>query len=181
MAKHLMVDLETLAVSPNAVVLSLGAVHFNPYGNGYGDKIYMRIDIDDQDKMNREIDPNTIDWWAKQNPKVVEEAFNPEDRIPLAEAIDRFHKFAWGCDAFWSHGSIFDLVILENIYRQLGKPLPWKFWQIRDTRTIFDLGLNPDMPKDNLHDALQDAIRQSVGVQNVYRKLREHRISKDKI
>jgi hypothetical protein len=42
---------------------------------------------------------------------------------------------------------------------------------LRDTRTLFDLGIDPEMPKGNKHDALQDAIRQAVGVQNVYAKL----------
>lgn len=172
MAKHLMVDLETMAVSPRSVVLSLGAVHFNPYGNGYSDKLYMRINIDDQDALGREIDPNTLDWWAKQDKAVMEEAFSPEDRVPLKEAMDRFHKFAWGCDAFWAHGSIFDIAILEDLYKQLEKPVPWQFWQIRDTRTLFDLGWDPDMPQGSKHDALQDAIRQSVGVQNIYTKLK---------
>ncbi len=172
MPRHLMVDMETMAVSPSAVVLSLGAVHFNPYGNGYGDKLYLRFDLDDQDKLNREIDPNTLDWWAKQDPKVMEEAFSPDNRVPLKEAMDQFHKFAWGCDAFWAHGSLFDIAILEDLYRQIEKPVPWQYWQIRDTRTIFDLGWDPDMPQASKHDALQDAIRQSVGVQNVYAKLK---------
>jgi exodeoxyribonuclease VIII len=171
MAKHLMVDMETMAVSPNAVVLSLGAVHFDPYGIGYTDSLYFRIDIDDQDALGREVDPNTITWWSSQDPAVMEEAFSPDNRIPLVDAIDQFHRFAWGCSAFWSHGSTFDLVILENIYSQLNKPLPWNYWQLRDTRTLFDLSLDPDMPQDSKHDALQDAIRQSVGVQNIYRKL----------
>ena len=30
MAKHLMVDLETLATTPNATILSMGAVTFDP-------------------------------------------------------------------------------------------------------------------------------------------------------
>ena len=171
MAKHLMVDMETMAVSPNAVVLSLGAVHFDPYGTGYSDSLYFRIDIDDQDALGREVDPNTITWWYSQPPEIMEEAFSPKDRIPLVEAMDRFHKFAWGCSAFWSHGATFDLVILESIYCQLNKPLPWNYWQLRDTRTLFDLGHDPDMPQGSKHDALQDAIRQSVGVQNIYRKL----------
>lgn len=175
MAKHLMVDMETMAVSPNAVVLSLGAVHFDPYQEGYTDSIYFKIDLDDQDHLGREIDPNTLDWWAKQDPVIMEEAFSPNDRISLVEAMDRFHKFAWGCNAFWSHGATFDLVILENIYKQLSKPLPWNYWQLRDTRTLFDLGWDPEMPKGNKHDALQDAIRQSVGVQNIYKKLNENR------
>jgi exodeoxyribonuclease VIII len=171
MAKHLMVDMETLAVSPSAVVLSLGAVHFDPYSTGYGDSIYFRIDLDDQDTLGREVDPKTIDWWSKQDPAIMEEAFSLDNRIPLVDAIDQFHRFAWGCSAFWSHGATFDLVILENIYRQLNKPLPWNYWQLKDTRTLFDLGHDPEMPQGSKHDALQDAIRQAVGVQNIYRKL----------
>ena len=167
-----MVDLETMAVTPRAVVLTLGAVHFNPYGNGYGDKLYLRLDLDDQDKLNREIDPNTLDWWAKQDPKVMEEAFSPDNRVKLVDAMEQFKKFAWGCDAFWAHGSLFDIAILEDIFRQIQMPVPWNYWQVRDTRTIFDLGWDPDMPQASKHDALQDAIRQSVGVQNVYSKLK---------
>jgi len=173
MAKHLMVDMETMAVSPSAVVLSLGAVHFDPHSDDIGDTLYFKIDLDDQDKLNREIDPNTIEWWSKQDPKIMEEAFSPNDRISLSNAIDRFHKFAWGCDAFWSHGATFDLVILENIYKQLGKPLPWNYWQLRDTRTLFDIGFKAVMPQAGKHDALQDAIRQAKGVQSVFEQLRE--------
>jgi hypothetical protein len=172
MTKCLMVDLETLATGPNAAILTLGAVHFNPYSQGYTDKIYFRIDLDDQDALNREVDTNTLEWWGKQDPTIMEEAFSPDDRIPLIDAIDKFHKFAWGCSTFWSHGATFDLVILENLYRQLGKPLPWNFWQLRDTRTLFDLGYDPDMPQGGKHDALQDAIRQAIGVQNMYAKLK---------
>jgi exodeoxyribonuclease VIII len=171
MTKALMLDLETMATGPNATVLTLGAVTFNPWGNGYSDKLYFRVDIDDQDALGREVDPVTLDWWSKQSPATMEEAFSPNDRIPLKEAVDRFHKLAWGCDTFWSHGATFDLVIMENLYKQLGKPLPWNFWQLRCTRTLFDLGWDPDMPKANKHNALEDAIRQVAGVQNIYRKL----------
>jgi exodeoxyribonuclease VIII len=172
MAKHLMVDLETMAVTPRATILTLGAVHFNPHGNGIGEQLYFRIDIDAQDALGREVDPNTLDWWSKQDPAIMEEAFSPDNRLPLDEAVDKFHKFAWGCDAFWSHGAVFDLIIIEDLYRQMGRVLPWQFWQCRDTRTLFDLGFDPDMPQGGKHDALQDAIRQAVGVQNMYTKLK---------
>lgn len=173
MAKHLMVDMETMAVSPRTVILSLGAVHFDPFSDEIIDEIYFKIDLDDQDKLGREIDPNTLDWWAKQDPVIMEEAFSPDNRIPVLEALDKFHKFAWGCDKFWSHGATFDLVILEDLYRQHNKPLPWSYWQLRDTRTLFDLGFDPCMPKESKHDALQDARRQAVGVQNVFSQLRK--------
>lgn len=173
MAKHLMVDMETMAVSPRTVVLSLGAVHFDPMSDEILDELYFKIDLDDQDRLGREIDPNTLDWWAKQDPAIMEEAFSPDNRIPLIEAMDRFHKFAWGCEAFWSHGATFDLVILEDIYRQLNKPLPWNYWQLKDTRTLFGLGIDPAMPKGNKHDALADAHRQAIGVQNVFSHLKK--------
>lgn len=168
-----MVDMETMAVSPRTVILSLGAVHFDPFSDEIIGEIYFKIDLDDQDKLGREIDPNTLDWWAKQDPQIMEEAFSTDNRIPVIEALDRFHKFAWGCEKFWSHGATFDLVILEDLYRQLKKPLPWNYWQLRDTRTLFDLGFDPAMPKDNKHDALEDARRQAIGVQNVFSQLRK--------
>lgn len=163
--------METMAVTPDAVVLTLGAVHFDPLTDGITDSIYFRLSIDDQEALGRSIDPNTLEWWSRQDPVIMEEAFSSEDRIPLTEAMDRFHKFAWGCDRFWSHGAKFDLVMIENILRQLDKPLPWNYWQLRDTRTLFDIGFDPEMPKGGKHNALEDAIRQAVGVQNVYRKL----------
>lgn len=173
MANHLMCDLETMAVTPRAVVLTLGAVKFDPFTDTIYDELYLKFDIDDQDKLGRDIDPNTLDWWAKQDAKIMEEAFTPDGRIGVEDAITTFHKFARGCDKFWSHGSVFDIMILEDLFRQLKKPLPWNFWQIRDTRTLFDLG-NPNMPKDGLHNALEDAKRQALGVQNIYRQLNKN-------
>ena len=171
MATHLMVDLETLAVTPKAVILTIGAVRFDPLHQGHTDEFYVRVSMDDQDQMGREIDPNTLEWWSKQDPEIMEEAFDERDRIPLSEAIEQFHKFAWGCDAFWSHGATFDLVMLEDVYRTFKKPLIWNYWQLRDTRTLFDLGFNPDLSKLEKHNALKDAINQANSVQNVMRQL----------
>ena len=44
--------------------------------------------------------------------------------------------------------------------------------EVRDTRTIFDIGINPNRPPVLKHHALEDAWNQAVGVQNVYKKLR---------
>jgi hypothetical protein len=89
--------------------------------------------------------------------------------------MDRFHKFAWGCDKVWSHGAVFDIVIIEDLLRQMGRTEPWKFWNCRDTRTLFDLA-DPDMPQAAKHNALEDAKRQAIGVKNVMRKLGRSRI-----
>jgi hypothetical protein len=51
--------------------------------------------------------------------------------------------------------------------------LSWNYWALRDTRTLFDLGFDPKMPQNSKHDALQDAIRQAIGVQNVYAEIKK--------
>jgi len=171
MARHLMVDLETLATSPDAVILTIGAVTFDPASNKIFDKLYYRVDVESCDRLGMTVNDDTVEWWSKQAADVQTEAFAEDNRVPIEEVIEKFHKFAWSCDAFWSHGATFDLVILDCYYRKLNKVPPWNFWQIRDTRTLFDLGYDPEMPKEGLHNALEDASRQAVGVQTIYRKL----------
>jgi len=171
MAKHLMVDLETLATSPDAVILTIGAVLFDPYSTRIFDKFYTRVDIDSCDKLGMRVDDSTIEWWGKQSKQAQDEAFSEENRLHIEEAIEKFHKFAWNSEAYWSHGSIFDINILESYYRKLNKATPWQFWQIRDTRTIFDLGYDPELPKVTAHNALEDANAQAIGVQTVMRKI----------
>ena len=52
MARHLMVDLETLATSPNATILTIGAVTFDPASNKIFDKLYYRVDVDSCDRLD---------------------------------------------------------------------------------------------------------------------------------
>ena len=63
-------------------------------------------------------------------------------------------------------------MICERLFRQIGKAIPWSFWEVRDTRTLFDLGIDPNRPPVLKHHALEDAWNQAVGVQNVFRTLR---------
>jgi hypothetical protein len=56
----------------------------------------------------------------------------------------------------------------------VNKAIPWKFWEIRDVRTAFDIGINPNMPPVTAHHALEDAVNQAIGIQNVYRTLQNY-------
>ena len=170
MAQHLMVDLETLDVKPTSTILTLGAVRFDPYNEQPMKELYLRVDIDSQDKLGCTVSDSTLKWWNEQDTNVMEEAFNPLNRIPIKEAMNQFHALAWGCSHFWSHGSTFDIMILQNIYDKLERAYPWNFWEVRDTRTLFELA-DPEMPQELKHNALADAQRQAIGVRNVYRKI----------
>lgn len=168
-----MVDLETLATTPNTVVLTLGAIKFNPKTKEEPfDPIYLRLTIDDQtEQYNRFIDPATIEWWGNQDQAVQDEAFGEEDRVSMSEAIDQFHKWCWGSNAIWANGSIFDVAILEHMYRQLERVPAWNYYNIKDVRTMFGLGIAHGMDKADLHNALADAYQQAKGIQNVYAEL----------
>jgi hypothetical protein len=69
------------------------------------------------------------------------------------------------------------LIILEWYFRKIGKAIPWSFWEARDTRTLFDIGINPQRASVTAHNALADAIDQAKGVQTVYQTLRTSTMS----
>jgi DNA polymerase III epsilon subunit-like protein len=171
MAKHLMVDLETLATTPNAAILTIGAVTFDPNSTKIYDEFYRRVELESLESLDTYIDDGTLEWWSKQDQAAQDEAFDPEGREPIQNVLGDFYKFCMGSTRFWSHGAAFDIVILEYYFRKINKPFPWNFWDVRDTRTIFDLGMDPEMPQANKHNALEDARRQAIGVQNMFKKL----------
>jgi hypothetical protein len=172
----IMIDMETLDVLPTATILTIGAVKFDPFGDELNDpkmeKFYVRVDVDSCDKIGCTVSQSTLDWWASQSQAAQDEAFDPNNRIDIVDAMNQLYKFCWGAKRVWSHGAGFDVVICERLFRTLGKAIPWSFWEVRDTRTIFDLGINPHRPPVLKHHALEDAWNQAVGVQNVYKTLR---------
>lgn len=169
---HLMLDFETLAASSEAAILTMGAVKFDPNGDETMEEFYYRIDLDSCVDIGLEINEDTINWWAKQSKEAQDEAFSDDGRITIAEAFDNLTDFCHNVTKVWSNGATFDIVICETVYNRLNKKIPWKFWDIRDCRTMYDLGIDPKLPKITAHNALADAKAQAIGVQNVSRILR---------
>lgn len=177
MAKtDVMIDLETLATSPDAAILTIGAVRFDPFGDDINEpdceKFYVRVDLDSCDRIGLITNDDTIAWWAQQSKEAQDEAFSPDNRIDIVDAMNQLYKFCWGAKRVWSHGAAFDVVICEHIFNKIQKAVPWKFWEVRCTRTLFDIGIDPKRPPVLKHHALEDAWNQAVGVQNVYKRLR---------
>lgn len=165
-----MVDLETLDTSPNAVILTLGAVKFDPKSNFISDEtLSIRFSIEDQTQLGRTISDSTLEWWANQPKETQDIAFSDDGRISVVDAVEQFHRFVWGAERIWSQGS-FDINILENLYRSLQRPFSWSYWQIRDSRTLFDF-VDGELDRSQHHDALQDAIAQAKGVQTALKKI----------
>lgn len=176
MNTDIMIDLETLATTPDATILTIGAIRFDPFGDDVRDptcdKFYVKVDIDSCDRIGLVTHEDTIAWWGNQSKEAQEEAFSTDGRIDIVDAMNQLYKFCWGAKRVWSHGAGFDIIICEHIFRKIGKAIPWNFWQVRCTRTLFDIGIDPQRPPVLKHHALEDAWNQAVGVQNVFKTLR---------
>ncbi len=184
---HIMIDLETFGIDPGCAVLSIGAVIFDPTSTAKSFKpnkkqdecFYAIIDLQSCLDFGCHVSGSTINWWMQQNPDALRELIkNPK---PLDTVLRDFnHWFRMQDGVYpWSHGSGFDIVLLEELFRLIqkkginGKP-PWKFFNIRDTRTLFDIaGVDPDRSKGTHHNALDDAINQARAALKAFEKIRK--------
>lgn len=168
-----MLDLETLGTRPDCVILTLGAVKFNPYTKeDPGPGLYLRINADEQIARGREVQEDTLAWWMKQDEEVREEALGEEGRVSVEDMYKQLNKFLVGVNNIWAQGPVFDIAILENLYRQYGWPTPWQYWQISDSRTLFKVHGDPRKAgRAAAHNALADCVYQAQGVQEIFCKL----------
>jgi hypothetical protein len=59
---------------------------------------------------------------------------------------------------------------MEHLYTSIGKPYAWQYWQVRDSRTLFDF-VDGNLDRTKHHDAVEDAIAQAEAVQRALRKI----------
>ena len=177
MANDIMIDIESLDTTPNCVILTIGAVRFDPKGSGVVERLELRPTVEDQTEIyNRSINEDTLRWWSEQSPEALEEAMGDNGRMPFKECMEILYKFCWNRRAVWSNGASFDCVVMEHAWRQTSdkpNPIPWPFWTVRDTRTLYEItGVSlKDGGHNTSHKAVEDAERQAIVVQKAYTKL----------
>lgn len=182
---HLMIDLETLGLQNDAAILSIGAVYFDIETGDLGDTVHVGI-LPENNNLYGRIDPNTVMFWLSQ-PEEARSRISKiaQDGVSLPVALAKLKNFCYGCSnpgklQIWSNGANFDTVLLENAYRRYDIQPPWNYWQVRDVRTIVELGralIGYDPKHENPfdgteHDALADAIHQATYVSDIYRAMR---------
>jgi hypothetical protein len=180
MANDIMIDLESLDTSPYCVILTIGAVRFDPKGSGVVEKLELRPTIEDQTEVhNRIINEDTLRWWSEQSPEAMEEALSDHGRISFRDCMVELYKFCWNRRAVWSNGAAFDVVACETGMRQTltdyPNPIPWPFYTVRDTRTLFEIAnvklKDAKYGTKTTHKAVEDAEHQAIVVQDAYKKL----------
>lgn len=163
---HVMFDLETFGTKPGSVLRSIGAAAFDPETGVVGQTFYRNIDRASCEAVGLKVDPNTEAWWAKQSREAQQALL--ADPKPLASVASDFHAFfkQVGGAKIWCQGANFDSVLWEAAVAAVWPSksfMPWKFWNVRDTRTVYDIaGFDPDsISRDGTyHDALADSLHQ---------------------
>jgi len=174
MTTHAMIDLETLGTTPDCAVLTIGGVKFDPnLIHKPTQEFYYRFEVNEQLDKGRTTLESTLEWWGKQDEEVREEALGDGNRTPVIEVLQALNKWCVGIDAVWCQGPAFDICILENLYRQYDHHIPWAFWKIKDSRTLF--GIMPKDPRKEFdfaaHNALEDCKVQAICVQHTIKEL----------
>ncbi|MBA8592350.1 3'-5' exoribonuclease [Escherichia coli] len=175
---HLSVDLETMGKNPDAPIISIGAIFFDPQTGDMGPEFSKTIDIDTAGGV---IDRDTIKWWLKQSREAQSAIMT--DEIPLDDALLQLREFIDENSGeffvrVWGNGANFDNVILRRSYERQGIPCPWRWSNDRDVRTIVELGKAIDfdartaIPFEGVrHNALDDARYQAKYVSAIWQKL----------
>jgi hypothetical protein len=175
---EVMLDLETLSTRGHATILAIAAIKFNSKTPVVDleimDTFFEKVKINSCMNLDMHIDEKTVKWWKEQDSKIYDEMFG-EPRDELKNVLEKFRKWFGNCEKIWSHGATFDIPILSEAYSRCGLEVPWKFWNARDTRTLFDIAniRNKDLPSDNAHHPVHDCWRQIYGVKEAFIRLRK--------
>ncbi|EFA5470833.1 TPA: exonuclease [Escherichia coli] len=175
---HLMIDLETMGKNPDAPIISIGAIFFDPQTRDMGPEFSKTIDLETAGGV---IDRDTIKWWLKQSREAQSAIMT--DEIPLDDALLQLREFIDENSGeffvqVWGNGANFDNTILRRSYERQGIPCPWRYYNDRDVRTIVELGEAIDFDartaipfEGERHNALDDARYQAKYVSAIWQKL----------
>ena len=175
---HLMIDLETMGKNPDAPIISIGAIFFDPQTGDMGPEFSKTIDLETAGGV---IDRDTIKWWLKQSREAQSAVMT--DEIPLDDALLQLREFIDENSGeffvqVWGNGANFDNTILRRSYERQGIPCPWRYYNDRDVRTIVELGKAIDFDartaiqfEGERHNALDDARYQAKYVSVIWQKL----------
>lgn len=162
---HIMLDLETMGTRPDAAIVAVGAVHFDPKEKTILDKFYKPVDLASSMRYGGTVDADTVKWWLQQSEDARKEIYRRAYELPdVLTQFSLWVRFIGISDTIkmWGNGAAFDNVVLRSAYGMVEFPPPWLFRGDRCFRTVkatYSL-----LEKDSTgihHNALDDAVWQA--------------------
>jgi hypothetical protein len=154
---RVMVDIETLGLTRDAAIISLGAVRFD--AGKLGTTFHRQISLASNNRHDRHIDEDTWNWWTED--RGAEESFL-RDGDTLEAVLSDFAEWYGEAAEVWANAPSFDCEALEHAYDQIDSPEPWDFYEERCYRTLSALPVAPELEmQGEEHNALDDAFHQA--------------------
>lgn len=170
---NFMIDLETASKRPDAVILSIACVKFDPRApidTNVPDEYVFSFNVKPE-QPGRHLDADTVAWWLTSAPDHARRVAW-SGSVSLKYVLQRLVDFLGPKPIVWAQGAAFDIPILEDAFAQADVRVPWAYYDVRDTRTVYDLAGDDRRLQDVDHEAVLDAIKQCFRVQeNVQRLL----------
>src|SRR5689334_2386965 len=110
MAQHCMIDLETLGTGPEALIVSIGAVKFDPADDeAKWDCFHVAIEPSSAQRAGLKIDASTVMWWLAEERASARSAMLDMRLVDVASALEGFAMW-YGVDSLptWGNGAAFD-------------------------------------------------------------------------
>lgn len=176
---EIMLDLETLDTRPGAVILSIGAVLFDPQSEELGAELHTVISRPHSEALGLTVSADTEAWWAKQSEQAKETlrmASSPEAVEPrvACEQFNTLVKMAAGGASkarIWGNGSDFDNVLLIALFEAAGVKPAWRYYNHRCFRTLKSLRQIELVREGTYHNALDDAKTQALHAVKIFKEL----------
>ena len=168
--KHIMIDLETMGLDPNAAIISIGAVHFDK--TSIHSEFYSPVSLKSCMDLGLTTTQSTVDWWQKQSVEA-RMAWQTEDAPDLLTALGGFAGWLRTTGSIkeicpWGNGADFDLTILGSAHRALNVDTPWMYYNHHCFRTMKNMFRVADSPRVGTHhNALDDAKHQTAHLQRI--------------
>lgn len=190
-------DFETLSQDQiSGVVLSMAMVNFsetrfsgdNPhtYEELLANSKLIKFNVEEQVKTyKRSINKDTLEWWNQQ-PSEARKQLKPSDED---KSISELYSFfilnkATNVTKVYTRGNTFDPIFLEHIMKQCNQPMPYNWWEVRDTRSTIEgltwgSGLKNSFIPEGLeekfvaHDPQHDIVMDVMRMQTVVRYINE--------
>lgn len=187
-------DIETLGKKPGCVIVSAAFLVFDfneqkTFQQYVDDALYIKFSVKDQKDSGRHIDPETLDWWKKQDDVVRRELMPSSKDVSIAQGskmiVDYLSergihgtndKRVWR----FCRGQDFDIPIMSEAMESVGMKLPGAYWNSRDIRSfisgaLLDLTATTlykddreykTIPGFRIHDARHDIAKAVIEMQN---------------
>ncbi len=191
--EDIMVDIETMATSDTAVILSIGAIRFNAFDDApLWDEEKQEVlcpnfytVVHRETQKGRTIDPSTQQWWdSPARAEAKAQIVNDPNKVHLIDALDQLWDFMKGdpeqghkkTGKGWGCAPSFDQSIIAHANEQFGinklkgtkMGLPIAFYNEMDVRTVenfvFGQKYRSEHRAGTYHNALDDCITQAIMV-----------------